>query len=40
MALNPKDGKDSALPAKNGGGYTNIEVYLNTVALKAKRKLL
>ncbi|MES2275512.1 MAG: polysaccharide lyase [Bacteroidota bacterium] len=37
--LNPKDGKDSALPAKNGGGYTNIEVYLNTVALKGEKKI-
>jgi hypothetical protein len=37
--LNPKDSKDSALPAKNGGGYTNIEVYLNTLAEKGQQKL-
>jgi hypothetical protein len=29
--LNPNDPKDAALPAKNGGGYTNIEVYLNSL---------
>ena len=27
--LNPNDPSDASLPAKNGGGYTNIEVYLN-----------
>jgi hypothetical protein len=37
--LNPKNGNDSALPAKNGGGYTNIEVYLNTIAAKGEKKL-
>lgn len=29
--LNPNDASDAAKPAKNGGGYTNIEVYLNSV---------
>jgi len=29
--LDPHNPKDSALPAKNGGGYTNIEVYLNSL---------
>ncbi|OCX53046.1 polysaccharide lyase [Mucilaginibacter sp. PPCGB 2223] len=37
--LNPKDPTDSAKPAKNGGGYTNIEVYLNTLAEKGQQKL-
>jgi len=37
--LNPKNASDSAQPAKNGGGYTNIEVYLNTVAMKGEKKL-
>lgn len=37
--LNPKDGTDSAKPAKNGGGYTNIEVYLNTLAEKGEKPL-
>jgi len=37
--LNPKNGNDSALPAKNGGGYSNIEVYLNTLAVKGEKKL-
>ncbi|PTQ95748.1 hypothetical protein C8P68_105256 [Mucilaginibacter yixingensis] len=37
--LNPKDPKDSALPAKNGGGYSNIEVWLNTVAAKGEKPL-
>jgi hypothetical protein len=37
--LNPKNGNDSALPAKNGGGYSNIEVYLNTLAMKGEKKL-
>jgi hypothetical protein len=37
--LNPKDPKDSALPAKNGGGYTNIEVYLNDIAKKGETPL-
>ena len=34
--LNPKDPNDSALPAKNGGGYSNIEVYLNELAKKGE----
>lgn len=29
--LNPNDPKDASKPAKNGGGYTNIEVYLNSL---------
>ena len=29
--LNPNDASDAVKPAKNGGGYTNIEVYLNSV---------
>jgi len=29
--LNPNDPSDASLPAKNGGGYTNIEVYLNSL---------
>ncbi|WP_220399569.1 polysaccharide lyase [Filimonas effusa] len=29
--LNPKDPADASVLAKNGGGYTNIEVYLNSV---------
>lgn len=37
--LNPKDSKDSALPAKNGGGYSNIEVWLNEVAAKGEKPL-
>ncbi|MBS7564897.1 polysaccharide lyase [Mucilaginibacter sp. Bleaf8] len=35
--LNPKNGKDSAQLAKNGGGYSNIEVYLNTLATKGEK---
>ncbi len=37
--LNPKDPSDSAKPAKNGGGYSNIEVYLNTLAEKGEKPL-
>ncbi|MCJ8210018.1 polysaccharide lyase [Mucilaginibacter sp. RS28] len=37
--LNPKSAADASAPAKNGGGYTNIEVYLNTVAEKGETKL-
>lgn len=37
--LNPKDPTDSAKPAKNGGGYSNIEVYLNTLAEKGEKPL-
>ena len=29
--LNPKSAADAVAPAKNGGGYTNIEVYLDSV---------
>lgn len=29
--LNPHDAKDASAIAKNGGGYTNIEVYLNSL---------
>jgi len=29
--LNPKDAHDASKLAKNGGGYTNIEVYLNSL---------
>jgi hypothetical protein len=29
--LNANSASDAALPAKNGGGYSNIEVYLNSV---------
>jgi len=35
--LNPKDPNDSARPAANGSGYTNIEVYLNTLALRGEK---
>ncbi|HTI11592.1 MAG TPA: hypothetical protein VL832_23625 [Puia sp.] len=35
--LNPKNPNDSAKPAANGGGYSNIEVYLNTLALKGEK---
>lgn len=35
--LNPKDPNDSAKPAKDGSGYSNIEVYLNTLALKGEK---
>ncbi|HEY4109624.1 polysaccharide lyase [Puia sp.] len=35
--LNPKDPNDSARPAADGGGYSNIEVYLNTSALKGEK---
>ena len=29
--LNPNDASDASAQAKNGGGYTNIEVYLNSL---------
>ena len=29
--LNPNDASDASKYAKNGGGYTNIEIYLNSV---------
>jgi hypothetical protein len=35
--LNPHDPTDSAKPAAGGGGYSNIEVYLNTLALKGEK---
>lgn len=35
--LNPHDPTDSAKPAKDGGGYSNIEVWLNTIALKGEK---
>ena len=38
--LNPHDPSDAAKPAKNGGGYSNIEVYLNTVAARAEHPML
>ncbi len=37
--LNPHDASDAAKPAKNGGGYSNIEVYLNTVADRAEHPM-
>jgi hypothetical protein len=38
--LNPNDPSDATKPAKNGGGYTNIEIYLNTLALKGEQPLI
>lgn len=37
--LNPHDASDASKLAKNGGGYTNIEVYLNTVAARGQKPL-
>jgi len=37
--LNPHDASDASKPAKNGGGYTNIEVYLNSVADKGEHPM-
>ena len=37
--LNPRDPGDASKPAKDGHGYTNIEVYLNTVAKKGEAPL-
>jgi hypothetical protein len=37
--LNPFDASDAGKLAKHGGGYTNIEVYLNTVALRGEHKM-
>ena len=37
--LNPKDPTDSAKPAKDGSGYSNIEVWLNTLAKKGEKSL-
>lgn len=38
--LNPKNPDDSAKPAANGGGYSNIEVYLNALAGKGERSVV
>ena len=38
--LNPKNPNDASRPAVNGNGYTNIEVYLNSVAARGEKKLL
>jgi hypothetical protein len=35
--LNPHDPNDSAKPAKDGSGYSNIEVWLNNVARKGEK---
>jgi len=35
--LNPKNPNDAAKPAADGSGYANIEVYLNTLALKGEK---
>jgi hypothetical protein len=35
--LNPKNPDDAARPAANGSGYSNIEVYLNTLAVKGEK---
>lgn len=35
--LDPKDPADGAKPAKGGGGYTNLEIYLNELAARAKK---
>jgi hypothetical protein len=37
--LNPKNPSDATKLAKNGGGYTNIEVFLNTLAAKGEKPL-
>ncbi|HEY4109189.1 polysaccharide lyase [Puia sp.] len=37
--LNPKDPNDSAKPAKDGSGYSNIEVWLNTLAQKGEKPI-
>lgn len=37
--LNPHDASDAGKLAKNGGGYTNIEVYLNTVADRGEHRM-
>jgi len=37
--LNPRDPTDSAKPAKDGGGYSNIEVWLNTLAKKGEKQV-
>ena len=38
--LNPKNPNDASRLAVNGNGYTNIEVYLNSVAARGEKKLL
>ncbi|HXD78424.1 MAG TPA: hypothetical protein VN616_11490 [Puia sp.] len=37
--LNPNDPTDSAKPAANGSGYSNIEVYLNALAQKGEKQV-
>ncbi len=37
--LNPKNAADSPAMAKNGGGYSNIEVYLNSLAVKGEKSV-
>ncbi|GAA5170628.1 hypothetical protein [Viridibacterium curvum] len=34
--LNPRDGKDGALPGKDQSGYTNLEIYLNALLQAAE----
>ena len=34
--LNPKDPSDSAKPAKDGRGYSNLELYINSLAVPCK----
>jgi hypothetical protein len=36
VGLNPRNAADATKPAKNGSGYTNIEVYLNSVVPLSK----
>jgi hypothetical protein len=38
--LNPNDPSDAPKIAKNGGGYSNIEIYLNTIALKGEKPVI
>jgi hypothetical protein len=35
--LNPHDPHDSALPARDGSGYSNIEVWLNNLASRSEK---
>jgi hypothetical protein len=37
--LNPKNAADSPAMDKNGGGYSNIEVYLNSLAVKGEKSV-
>jgi len=37
--LNPKNASDSPAIAKNSGGYSNIEVYLNSLAAKGEKSI-